>query len=112
MELGQLAHDRFVRRGCLCDSIDGAADLQSAVSNHREDAVAAAGTLPPDRATTGSAVLNMSRQVGGAIGVAVLIALTAGGNPINGYDHAWGVQTCMGLLAAGFLLGFHERRAR
>jgi hypothetical protein len=38
---------------------------------------AAASTLDPMRATTGSAVLNMSRQVGSAVGVALLIALTA-----------------------------------
>jgi hypothetical protein len=38
---------------------------------------AAAGTLPPVRATTGSAVLNMGRQVGSALGVALLVALTA-----------------------------------
>ncbi len=36
---------------------------------------AAAGTLPPDRATTGSAVLNMARQVGSAIGVAVVVVI-------------------------------------
>lgn len=36
---------------------------------------AAASTLPPDRATTGSAVLNMFRQVGSAIGVAILVTL-------------------------------------
>lgn len=70
-----------------------------------------AGTLPPDRATTGSAVLNMSRQIGSAVGVAVLIALTANGNPVNGFDHVWGVQTGVGLLAAGFLLGLREHRA-
>ncbi|MET8808433.1 MFS transporter [Streptomyces sp. NPDC004546] len=35
---------------------------------------AAAGTLAPERATTGSAVLNMSRQIGSAVGVAVLVA--------------------------------------
>jgi hypothetical protein len=68
----------------------------------------AAGTLSPDWATTGSAVLNMSRQVGSAVGVAILIALTAGGNPINGFDHAWEVQTGVGLLAAGFLFGLRQ----
>jgi hypothetical protein len=69
------------------------------------------GGLSPDRATTGSAVLNMIRQIGSAVEVAVLIAPTANGNPVNGFDHAWGVQTGVGLLAAGFLLGLREHRA-
>jgi hypothetical protein len=42
---------------------------------------AAAGTLPPDRATTGAAVLNMSRQLGSAIGIAILVALLASPHP-------------------------------
>jgi EmrB/QacA subfamily drug resistance transporter len=37
--------------------------------------LAAASTLPPDRATTGSAVLNMARQVGSALGVAITVVL-------------------------------------
>jgi EmrB/QacA subfamily drug resistance transporter len=61
---------------------------------------AAAGTLPPDRATTGSAVLNMSRQVGSAIGVALLVALTAARDPVAGYRHAWEVQIGVAVLAA------------
>jgi EmrB/QacA subfamily drug resistance transporter len=67
---------------------------------------AAASTLPPDRATTGSAVLNMSRQVGSAIGVAVLIALTATSDPLHGYQHAWEVQIGVGLIAAAVLAVF------
>jgi EmrB/QacA subfamily drug resistance transporter len=65
---------------------------------------AAAGCLPPDRATTGSAVLNMSRQVGSAVGVAVLVALTTSAVPITGYRHAWVVQALGGALAAASLL--------
>jgi EmrB/QacA subfamily drug resistance transporter len=42
---------------------------------------AAANTLPPDRATTGSAVLTMSRQIGSAVGVALLVALLAASAP-------------------------------
>lgn len=64
---------------------------------------AAAGTLDPNRATTGSAVLNMSRQVGSALGVALLVALTAGGHGVSGFDHAWWVQVGAGLLAASSL---------
>jgi EmrB/QacA subfamily drug resistance transporter len=71
---------------------------------------AAAGTLDPDRATTGSAVLNMSRQVGSAVGVAVLVALTATAESTAGYDRAWWVQTAAGLLAAGALLLGARRR--
>jgi EmrB/QacA subfamily drug resistance transporter len=65
---------------------------------------AAAGTLDPNRATTGSAVLNMSRQVGSALGVALLVALTAGGHGVSGFDHAWWVQVGAGVLAATSLL--------
>jgi hypothetical protein len=64
---------------------------------------AAASTLPADRATTGSAVLNMSRQVGSAIGVALLVALTATSIPLHGYEHAWEVQIGSGLVAATVL---------
>jgi EmrB/QacA subfamily drug resistance transporter len=72
---------------------------------------AAAGTLDPDRATTGSAVLNMSRQVGSALGVALLVALTATADPVAGFDHAWWVQAGTGLLAAATLLLLRDRTA-
>jgi hypothetical protein len=64
---------------------------------------AAAGTLAPDRATTGRAVLNMSRQVGNA--------LTAAHDPVTGYDHAWEVQIGAGLAAATVLLAFGRARS-
>ncbi|MFJ8613695.1 MFS transporter [Streptomyces sp. NPDC093675] len=72
---------------------------------------AAAGTLDPHRATTGSAVLNMSRQIGSAVGVALLVALTA--TPATAtFDHAWWVQAGAGLAAAATLLAFRPRPAR
>jgi EmrB/QacA subfamily drug resistance transporter len=72
---------------------------------------AAAATLPPDRATTGSAVLNMSRQIGSAIGVAVLIALTAMAvDPLAGFHRAWAVQVGVALVAACVLVAFAESR--
>jgi MFS family permease len=72
---------------------------------------AAAGTLAPDRATTGSAVLNMSRQVGGAVGVALLVALTSTAPSTAGFDHAWWVQAGAALTAAALLLVLRTRRA-
>jgi EmrB/QacA subfamily drug resistance transporter len=71
---------------------------------------AAASTLPPERATTGSAVLNMSGQVGSAIGVSLLVALTATVDPLRGYDRAWVVQAGLGLAAAAFLIAIGTRR--
>lgn len=72
---------------------------------------AAASTLDPNRATTGSAVLNMSRQVGSAIGVAVLVALTTTATSVTGFQHAWAVQVAAGLVAAGTLLALrHDTR--
>ena len=65
---------------------------------------AAANTLPADRATTGTAVVNMSRQVGTAIGVSALVALTAGVAPSLGYPRAWTMQAVTDILAALILL--------
>ncbi|GCE38796.1 Drug resistance transporter EmrB/QacA subfamily [Rhodococcus wratislaviensis] len=70
---------------------------------------AAAGTLAPERATTGSAVLNMSRQIGSAVGVAVLVALTPQAT-ITGFDYAWSVQAGAGLAAGTALLALRPRR--
>jgi hypothetical protein len=64
---------------------------------------AAAGTLAPERATTGSAVLNMSRQIGSAVGVALLVALTPQATT-TGFDDAWAVQAGAGIAAAAALL--------
>ncbi|WP_164662891.1 MFS transporter [Streptomyces sp. S1A1-7] len=69
---------------------------------------AAAGTLAPGRATTGSAVLNMSRQIGSAVGVALLVALTPQATT-TGFDHAWSVQAGAGIAAAGALLALRPR---
>jgi len=71
---------------------------------------AAAGTLAPDRAATGSAVLTMARQVGSAIGVAILVTILASGHGISGYQHGFDfiiiVMTACGVTnAAGTFLG-------
>jgi hypothetical protein len=62
---------------------------------------AAAGTLPPDRATTGSAVLNMARQVGSAFGVAVVVVIlgTGAAHTVAQFHHVWAAEAVAGLAA-------------
>ena len=62
---------------------------------------AAAGTLPPDRATTGSAVLNMARQVGNAVGVAVVVVIlgTSATHTVTDFHHVWAAEALAGLVA-------------
>jgi MFS family permease len=76
---------------------------------------AAATTLPAHRATTGSAVLNMARQVGSAVGVAGLVALLATQHPdrLSLFQRGWAFE----LVAAGVAVlvitrGLVRRRVR
>jgi hypothetical protein len=68
----------------------------------------AAGSLPPTSFATGSAVVNMLRQVGLAIGVAVLIAVL--GSPhspaqvLAAYQRGWSVTAAIAF--AGGVVGF------
>ena len=61
---------------------------------------AAASTLPPERATTGSAVLNMSRQIGSAIGVAIAVTILASGHSASGYQHGFEFVAVAGVAAS------------
>jgi EmrB/QacA subfamily drug resistance transporter len=62
----------------------------------------AAGSLPPHAFATGSAVVNMIRQAGLAIGVAVLIAvLGQGATSLTAFQHGWWVIAA--LSAAGII---------
>ena len=65
---------------------------------------AATAPLPPSRFATGTAMLSMSRQIGVAIGVAILIAVV-GTAPAaaSSFDDAWSIIIA-GALAAGGLL--------
>jgi MFS family permease len=64
----------------------------------------AAASLPPQSFATGSGAVNMLRQVGFAVGVAVLVAVL--GNPRGGpaeltaFRHGWYATAAAGLAAA------------
>ncbi len=64
----------------------------------------AAASLPPSSFATGSGVVNMLRQVGFAVGVAMLVAVL--GSPhgaaaeLIAFRHAWYVIAAAGLAAA------------
>jgi MFS family permease len=67
---------------------------------------AAVAGLPPQRTATGSAVFNMSRQMGGVIGVAVVVAIlgSEGVPGLSDFRAAWafmaGVVVASGMVAA------------
>ena len=68
---------------------------------------AAASALPDHRGTTGSAVLNMSRQIGCAFGIAILVVLLSdhpGG--LGAYRHGWlFVAVCSTIAASVVFFG-------
>ncbi|MFD6286865.1 MFS transporter [Streptomyces sp. NPDC060205] len=60
---------------------------------------AATKDLPEDRTATGSAVANMSRQIGTSLGVAALIAVLGAAPSSHSYDKAWWLVTAGAVLA-------------
>jgi EmrB/QacA subfamily drug resistance transporter len=73
---------------------------------------AGASSLPPERFATGAAVLTMGRQIGAALGVAVLVAvLGTSASSAADFHSAW-LITVAGGLSAGLLLAAIGPRAR
>jgi EmrB/QacA subfamily drug resistance transporter len=67
---------------------------------------AAAASLPPARFATGSAVVGMARQIGAALGVAILIAVIGTPSPaevLDVFDRAW---TLMAIAAVATAVAF------
>jgi hypothetical protein len=75
----------------------------------------ATADLPADRSATGSAVVNMSRQIGAVLGNAVFVAVL--GRPQGAdaaraaFGWAWGVAAGIAVVAAVAALGMTPRTA-
>ncbi|GAA4482148.1 MFS transporter [Rhodococcus olei] len=65
--------------------------------------------LPPARSATGSAVVNMSRQIGTVLGVSILIAAFGGDSSPDAFQRGWWLTAVVGLLAAVTAVGMNSR---
>ncbi|MFC8516438.1 DHA2 family efflux MFS transporter permease subunit [Streptomyces sp. NPDC057257] len=76
---------------------------------------AATAGLPPHRASTGSGVINMTRQIGFVLGVSIVVAIL--GAPASyaaahhAFQHGWWTIAAAELVAAVSCLGLLRRRA-
>lgn len=77
---------------------------------------AAASSLPAQRFATGSGLVNMIRQIGLTLGVAVLVALSGtartAADRLDGFQHAWIALTCIALAAGAVGLALRPPQKR
>jgi MFS family permease len=76
----------------------------------------AASSLPPQAFATGSGTVNMLRQVGMAVGVAILIAIigthATPGSRLAGFQHGWIAIAVLSVLAAVAAISLRRRTVR
>ncbi len=66
---------------------------------------AAVSGLPPDRSATGSALFNMARQIGGVIGVAILVSVLGDhASGLHDFQVAWTFMAAASLAAGAVAL--------
>ena len=73
---------------------------------------AGASSLAPERFATGAAVLTMGRQIGAALGIAILVAVLGAGAPGVADFHAAWLVTVIAALVAGAMLAALPASAR
>jgi MFS family permease len=73
---------------------------------------AAMATLPPALFSTGTAKITMSRQVGAALGIAILVAVIGTPSPghvVEAFQPVWRVEVLAALAAGGAMLAVGRR---
>src|SRR3954451_13312768 len=74
---------------------------------------AAASSLPPARFATGTGVFSMSRQIGGALGVAAFVAILGTPGPAQAaaaFDRVWWCIAATAVAAGGAALAMGRLR--